>query len=34
MGICCCLLGPQNNSHQAEGLLVEHVSCGRVSFVR
>lgn len=26
MGICCCLLGPQTSSYQAEVLLIEHLS--------
>jgi hypothetical protein len=26
MGICCCLLDPQPNSHVAEVLLIEQVS--------
>jgi len=26
MGICCCLLDPKTSSHQAEVLLIEHLS--------
>jgi hypothetical protein len=29
MGICYCLPGPQTSSHQAEVLLIEHLSLGK-----
>src|SRR5580700_1577143 len=32
MGICCCSPGPQTSSHQAELLLIEHLS--RLGFVQ
>ena len=34
MGICCCLLDPQTNSHEAEVLLIERLSSANRSLDR